>query len=231
MSISKIKKYKLVISIALFVVGFLIVKQIIVVFEARDIVKEDNIMKLSYEIIEKSNSNSELQDELNRLRVKNDSFSFDIKDKSRIKEDLEKKIASYKSANGLETVSGRGIEIRVEGSMVTEEIVDLINGIRNTKPDAMGISGKRVIYRSYFIVNKDGKLELDGKSFDFPFTIQIIGDPDFLKKSLDRSGGILDILKKNSFDKIKFIVESKDNLALPSYEGKIDFQYAKLISY
>ena len=227
----KEKKNWVIISIAVLLAIFLMSKQILVVLKQNSVIKEDNMIKLSYEIIETANSNFELQNELNRLRIKNDSFSFDIKDKTKTKEDLDKKISNYKDINGLNAFSGRGIEIKAEGTMLTEEIVDLINGIRNTKPQAIGINGKRIIYRSYFIVNKDNKLEIDGKTFDFSFSVQIIGDPDVLRKSLDRSGGILDVLKKNSFDKIKFEVENKDNIDLPAYDGSIDFKYAKTVSY
>jgi len=225
------KVYTIIISIAAFLVGIISIKQASAFLRSKDILNEDNIMKLSYEIIETANSNFDLQEELNRLRIKNDSFSFDIKDKNRIKEDLDTKINNYKEANGFNDVSGRGIDIKIEGSMVTEEIVDLINGIRNTKPTAIGVNGQRVIYRSYFIVNKDGKLEIDGNTFDFPVVVSIVGDPDVLRKSLDRSGGILDILKKNSFDKINFTVENKDSISIPAYSGKIDFKYAKTVSY
>ena len=150
----------------------------------------------------------------------------DIRDRAKISEDMERKLQSYRTINGVEPVNGRGIEIEVSGDMVTEEVVDLINGVRNVKPNGIGINNKRVIYRSYFIIN-DNKLEFDGNKMSFPFYVQIIGDPEVLKKSLDRSGGILDVLRRNSFDKIQFRIENKDNIVLPAYEKKIDFRYAK----
>jgi uncharacterized protein YlxW (UPF0749 family) len=229
--IKKIKKSELLILITALVVGILIFKQAAIVFATKDVVQEDNMIKLSYEIIELSDSNFELQGELNRLRAKNDSFSFDIKDKAGIKEGLEKKVNGYRATNGFDSISGRGVEIKIDGSMITEEMVDLINGIRNTKPDAIGVNGKRVIYKTYFIVNSDNKLEIDGKKFDFPVSVQVIGDPDVLRSSLDRSGGILDILKKNSSDKIRFAVENRDNIDLPPYDGSLDLRYAKTLSY
>jgi len=208
--------------------GVLFLKQVLVTQKNKELTTNDNLMKLSYELIENSNSIFDLQDELNSLRTKNDSFSFDIKDKSKMKDDIEKKTLAYRLINGLDAISGRGIEIKAEGSMVTEEIVDLINGIRNTKPQAIGINNKRIIYKSYFIVGGDGKMEFDNKKFDFPIFIQIIGDPDVLRKSLDRSGGILDVLKQNSFGKLNFSIENKDNIGLPPYDGKLDFRYAKI---
>lgn len=211
--------------------GVLFLKQFLVTKKNKELTTDNNLIKLSYELIENSNSIFDLQNELNRLRIKNDSFSFNIKDKSKMKDDIEKKIQNYRLINGLESIAGRGIEIKIEGNMVTEEIVDLINGIRNTKPEAVGINSKRIVYKSYFIVGDDNKLEFDNKKFDFPIYIQVISDPDVLRKSLDRSGGILDVLKKNSFDKIKFSVENKDNIGLPPYDGKLNFRYAKNVNY
>ncbi|MDD5731555.1 MAG: DUF881 domain-containing protein [Patescibacteria group bacterium] len=221
--------YILVVVAAL--LGVLFLKQVLVTNKNKELTTNDNLMKLSYELIESSNSIFDLQNELNSLRTKNDSFSFDIKDKSKMKDDIEKKTQNYRLINGLDSISGRGIEIKVEGSMVTEEMVDLINGIRNTKPEAIGVDSQRVIYKSYFVVGNDGKLEFDNKKLDFPIYIQVVGDPDMLRKSLDRSGGILDVLKKNSFDKIKFSVENKDNITLPAHDGKINFRYAKNTQY
>jgi uncharacterized protein YlxW (UPF0749 family) len=222
------KKY-ILITIAV-LLGALFLKQTLVTKKNKELTTNDNLIKLSYDLIGSSNSIFDLQNELNSLRIKNDSFSFDIKDKTKMKEDIEKKTQNYRLTNGLETISGRGIEIKVEGSMVTEEVVDLINGIRNTNPEAIGINSKRVVYKSYFIINNDGKIEFDNKKSDFPIYIQVVGDPDVLRKSLDRSGGILDVLRKNSFDKIKFYIENKDNIKLPAYEGKMDFRYAKNIN-
>uniref|UniRef100_A0A7C4R3L6 DUF881 domain-containing protein n=1 Tax=candidate division CPR3 bacterium TaxID=2268181 RepID=A0A7C4R3L6_UNCC3 len=188
-------------------------------------------MKLAYEITESANNIFSLQDEFFRLNLKKDSFSFDMKDKEKMKNDIESKINNYRVVNGLDQISGRGIEIKVEGIMVTEEIVDLINGIRNTKPDAIAINNKRIIYRSYFVVDSNGQIDSDGNKSSFPIYIQVVGDPDSLTKSLDRSGGILDILKNNSFEKLKFSVERKDNLVLPPHGGKIDFRYSKAVNY
>lgn len=215
-------------SIIAVLLGILFLKQFSVTRINKELTTNDNLIKLSYDLIGSSNAIFDLQNELNNLRIKNDSFSFDIKDKTKMKDDIEQKTQDYRLTNGLDTISGRGIEIKVEGSIVTEEVVDLINGIRNTKPEAIGINSKRIVYRSYFIINNDAKIEFDNKKFDFPIYVQVIGDPDVLRKSLDRSGGILDVLKQNSFGKLKFSIENKDNIDLPAFDGKMDFRYAKI---
>lgn len=224
-----IKKSSII--IAALVLGFLLVAQVVVVKKNLALTKQDNLMNIAYGIVEISNSIFELQNEYNDLRAKNDSFSFDVKDKTKMKDNIEAKISSYKSINGASAVSGRGVEIKVEGGMLTEEIVDLINGVRNAKPQAIAINGKRVVYSSYFIVGNDGKLEFDGQKSDFPVNIDVVGDPDSLEKSLNRPGGILDVLKNNSFGKLSFSVARKDALTLGAYEGKTDFRYAKNTSY
>lgn len=225
----KIKQTTVFMAICLVALLFLFVKQMEVAKRETGATEQERLIKLSYEIIESSNSIFDLQKELEGLKQKNDSFSFDIKDKTKVKEELENRNSNYRLINGVEPVSGRGIELKVEGDMVTEELIDLVNGIRNTKPRAISINNRRVIYRSYFIV-KDGKLEFDDKKYDFPIYIQVLGDPDVLRKSLDRSGGILDVLKKNSFDKIRFTIENKDNITAPAYDKNIQFRYSKITS-
>jgi len=208
-----------------------LIRQGIVVSKSLEITKQDNLANLAYEVVESANSIFDLQNQYNDLRIKNDNFSFNVKDKTKIKEDMQAKIDDYSSTNGISPVSGRGIEIKAEGVMLTEEIVDLINGIRNTKPAAIAINNKRITYRSYFIVSADGKMEFDNNKVDFPIYIEILGDPDSLTKSLTRTGGILDVLKNNSFGKLSFSVDRKDNLTLAAYEGKIEFRYAKTVGY
>jgi len=210
------------------ILGLVSVKQIYAVSQGRKITAEEKVMRLAYEIIETSNANFDLQNEINRLRVKNDNFSFNIKDRVKMKEDLQQKLKNYRVINGLEEISGEGVEIKVSGDMITEEIVDLINGIRNTKPKAIAINNQRIIFKSYFLV-KEGKLEFDNKTFDLPFFVQVIGDPKVLENSLVRSGGILDIIKQNSFEKVKFEVEVKNKMTLPAYDGKIVFREAKAV--
>lgn len=219
------KIYVLVIIAVL--LGVLFLKQVLVTKQNNQLTTSDNLIKLSYDLIGSSNAIFDLQNELNSLRIKNDSFSFNINDKAKMADDIVKKTQDYRLTNGLDSISGRGVEIKAEGSMVTEEVVDLINGIRNTKPEAIGIDSKRIVYKSYFIIGNDGKIEFDNNKLDFPIYIQVIGDPDVLRKSLDRSGGILDVLKQNSFGKLGFSIENKDNISLPAYDGKMDFHYAK----
>ncbi len=210
--------------------GVLIVKQVRAVKSSNGMTKQENVMALSYEIIENSNKIFDLQDELISLKAENDSFSIDIKDREKAKADLQEKNQNYRLLNGLEKIKGRGVEITVKGDIVTEEMVDLINGIRNSKPQAIAISGKRVLNRSSFIVN--GKqLEFDNNKFNLPFTIQIVGDSGALKESLDRNGGILDILKKNSFGKLDFQVDVKDVIELAPYDKNISFRYAKITNF
>ena len=215
--------------ILVFLLFFISLKQAAVTKKQRETIKDESIIKISYEIIEDSNTIFEMQDRLSQLRAKNESFSSNLQDKNKLIDDINSKISSYKAINGYDEVSGRGIEIKAEGNMITEEVVDLVNGIRNTKPRAISLNDKRVVYNSYFVV-KDGKLEFDGSKIDFPVMIKVIGDPDILRRSLDRPGGILDVLKKNSFDKISFSIENKDNMVMPPFSGGITLKYSKVLS-
>ncbi|MBI2448215.1 DUF881 domain-containing protein [Candidatus Microgenomates bacterium] len=207
---------------------------LLIIFQMRlvaslDTKTDKNSTRLAYEIIEMSSNNLRLQAEVNELTAKNDNFSFDIKDRVKVREDIGQKIKDYSIINGVEPISGRGIELTILNSMVTEEIVDLVNGIRNAKPNALGINGDRVIYNTSFIV-EDGKLKYDILEASFPVSVQILGDPDELSRSIDRLGGVLDILKKNSFGKLDFKLEKKEKIDLPAYGNKINFRFMKTIN-
>ncbi len=220
------KGKKVLIFLVIAVIGFLVVFQAKLVAKEGKAMGKDNAMRMAYEIINIANNNLRLQQELDQIRSRNNSSLFDINNQANIKSDMEQRIKNYKVANGLEPVSGRGVEITVEGSIVTEEMVDLINGSRNIKPKAIGLNSSRIIYSSYFVIDK-GRLEFDNKMTDIPFKVQIIGDPETTKKSLDRAGGILDVLKKNSFGKIKFTITERESISLPAYDKKIGFRIGK----
>jgi len=219
-----------VLFISVVILGIFLIKQLRVSAKEQTVLKESNVMQLAYEIIEISNSNFNLQNEVNRLKQKNDNFSSNINDKAGAKENLENKLEEYEVINGVKESTGSGVEISVEGGVITEELVDLINGIRNTKPKAIGINGKRVIYKSYFVLKDDKTLDFDNKLLNMPLTIQVIGNTEVLESSLSRAGGILDIIKKNSFGKAKFEVKRNEKITIPPYDGKIIFREAKLIS-
>jgi uncharacterized protein YlxW (UPF0749 family) len=228
---TKQKKFiQIIVFIACVAVTFLIVKESQATSRSRALTKEDDLMRLAYEVIQNSESIFDLQNETNRLKTKNDSFSFDIKDKSKIKSEIETKIQNYKITNGSESITGSGLEIKIEGEMVTEEMVDLINGIRNSKSEAIGINGDRIIYRSYFIVKDNKQIEVDNKSYSLPVTIQVVGDAEVLRKSLDRPGGILDILKQNAFGKLNFGIINSASITLPAYSSPILFRIAKTVN-
>lgn len=188
---------------------------------------ENTAMRMSYETIETMRSNTDLVQEIEQLKAKQERYLLSLKDKNKIRQELEDKKSQYEIINGVQKVQGRGVEISVNGALVTEEMTDLINGIRNAKPLAIGINNRRVSYRSYFVVDS-GVLEFDNQKYSFPLTIQVIGDQDALHKSLDRSGGILDVITKNSFGKASFQVETKDSLELPAYDKSLQFYYAKI---
>ncbi|MFA7309037.1 MAG: DUF881 domain-containing protein [Patescibacteria group bacterium] len=221
--------YKVSLLIITGVVGILVVGQVRAIADEYPKKNKDEAIKLSYEVIDLSRSNDELRDELYRLKIKDNKLSFEQQDKTKARQNAQERLLEYKKNTGVDQVAGPGVEVVVKGGLLTEEMVDLINGIRNIKPTAIGINGRRVIYKSYVIVDQD-QLEFDNKKYSFPVTIQVIGNVEDIKKSLERSGGLLDILKKNSFGKADFSLATKDSIILPPTDQKIQFRYAKTIN-
>ena len=223
----KISTRHIALFISLLIIAVFFVKQFEVAAYNKNIANEESFMHLAYEIIEASNSNFNLQNEVNRLEQKNASFSLDMKDRDAVRKDIGDKLVAYRKINGLEVVGGSGVEVIIEGSLLTEEMTDIMNGIRSTKPLGIAINGERVSYRSSFIIDNNA-LEFDNHRISIPFTVQIVGNADMLIKALSRSGGVLDSIEKNSFGKVHISLQEKEEISLPPYETPLPFRFARI---
>jgi len=111
---------------------------------------------------------------------------------------LQKEKEKYEVILGMTQVSGPGVIITIDHMLVTTQLVDFIDALRNSGAEAMAINEKRILTNTPM------------NQFDQQpnFVIKVIGDKDVLYDSLTRPGGILDLISNGK-------VERQDGIALP----------------
>lgn len=111
---------------------------------------------------------------------------------------LEKEREKYKIILGQTEVVGPGVILSVSHMLVTTQIIDLINALRNSGAEAMSINEKRVLTNT----------PMNQFNEQPNFVIKAIGDKDVLYDSLTRPGGILDLITSGQ-------AERQDEIVLP----------------
>ncbi len=111
---------------------------------------------------------------------------------------LEKEREKYKIILGQTEVVGPGVLLSVNHTLVTTQIIDLVNALRNSGAEAMSINEKRVLTNT----------PMNQFNEQPNFVIKAIGDKDVLYDSLTRPGGILDLITNGQ-------AERQDEIVLP----------------
>lgn len=93
---------------------------------------------------------------------------------------------------GTAPVEGPGVVVTVAGtaSLTGQEMVHMLEELRNAGAEAIELSGVRVVTSSWFL-EQDGVLVVDGTTLPTTHEWRVIGDPGTLAGALDIPGGAL----------------------------------------
>jgi uncharacterized protein YlxW (UPF0749 family) len=117
--------------------------------------------------------------------------------------------------NGTKSISGQGVIINVDGALVTPQVVDLVNAIKNIGAEIIEINGKRLVINT----------NLGQFSGQNHCEIKVLGNSALLKSSMERKGGIIEQIQTKD---IGFSVTENNNIEIGTTEA-IRFKYAKII--
>jgi uncharacterized protein YlxW (UPF0749 family) len=125
---------------------------------------------------------------------------------------------------GLAAVVGQGIEMRIDGSLDSIAVNDLVNELRNAGAEAISIDGVRITAGSV-AVQGTAALEIDGRPIGQAFTLLAIGSPDGLLAALERPGGIITLLEQSVAATIEVI--QRDFITIPATARDLAPQVAR----
>lgn len=204
--------------------GILVVTQ----YRAQDVFSRtltaENASSLTTLIAQISDRNSALRDEILALRLRLDSAQGASQSSEVAVRELREQFRQVQVAAALTSVSGPGVEVRVEGTFDERAMSDLVNELRNAGAEAIGVNGQRVGPRSYF-GHSNGNIAIDGRQVASPYVMHAIGSPETISVALTRTGGIIGQFGL-IYARTRFLVNQERILDLPP-AAKVDFLVAK----
>ncbi len=171
-----------------------------------------------------------LQPQLTRMREQLESLSTGPL-ATQIKAEME--LATIFS--GLTELTGRGVEVILKDSNVSQKLTDnpnlyiihdedilkVVNELKAAGAEAIAINGQRLV-ASTEIVCSGPAIRINKKALVPPFVITAIGSPETMEGALKMRGGVAEYLQ---FFGIQFSVKKLEQLTIPAYSGSIKTDY------
>jgi len=149
---------------------------------------------------------------LKELEEKNKKYKDSLNNQQNSYQLIKEEIKNYQKFLGQEELSGRGVEIFINHNMNMIEMIDFVNNLKNIGVKGISLNNKRLVLNSYF--KEEGEnLFLVNYKISPPYLFKVIGDPEALKYSLERGGGILERLGRDF--KLKTEIKTNNYLILP----------------
>lgn len=147
--------------------------------------RQDDLVRLLDEITQRNESLNAEAEELREDRAALLSGS----DASRSAEDY---LQVQRILAGVAPVEGPGVVVTVQGTdaVVAQNMVHMLEELRNAGAEAIELSGVRLVASSYFD-EVDGALMVDGVALGDDHEWRVIGNPETLTGALDIPGGAL----------------------------------------
>lgn len=206
------KRDILIFVIICFLLGILLVRQFYVSVETVKIKKGEEEQLLALETSRLIKANADLRLEIQDLAATAEKYQKSLEDRQGAAEEMKKTLEKYKIIAGVTKVEGEGIEIKIDGDVSREQMVDLINALKNIGVEAISVNSKRLTISSYFESNEEG-LFLNGQKLNKPYIISVIGNAPLIKEAVERKGGIIEQIQEGAKG-LKIDVESKEKIIL-----------------
>lgn len=227
------------IGIACFVLVLIIFMQFKIVYQtdkasietlrAEDLKTELANWKSKYESSEEKYN--EIMETLNKYKQQSSS-------NSKTKKNLEEELENLRLMLGKTDVEGPGIiitlknPVNIETSELDEESAEqrisanelmlIVNYLKDAGAEAISINGKRVVNSTYIAqITTSGYIKMNGERISPPFTIKAIGDSEYLKSSLIGIGYVDKI--KNYGQTIE--IKEEKNIIIDKFTGKLENKY------
>ena len=233
--INKIKKGKITITITIGIICFILT---CVIFMQVKTISQTDISEL--ELMRES----ELKTEITSLKAKYDETLIKIKEtNSKILEYEDAAISGKKASQLLEnelvetenllgknTVTGEGIIIKMENvgtnKINAEDLLELVNLLKNAGAEAISINEERIVYDSYISdINNSNFITIKGQRILAPYTIKAIGNTTYLESAVSQKHyGYIDM---QIAEGKQVTLERVQNVTISEHRRNLEFEYVK----
>jgi uncharacterized protein YlxW (UPF0749 family) len=138
-------------------------------------------------------------------------------------------INQLRIVTGRSEVSGPGIKLVIHGRLRAEDVLDLINELRNAGAEAIAVGNQRVVARSA-VQAYQGQIAVNNTIVESPFVFQAIGHPETLDRALTRKGGLLAYLERDTYPPVTITLTQESRLVLPMYSEEYALQHAQPVA-
>lgn len=229
---SNFDKSKLIVSITIFIMCFIIVYIMCIQFKTVNKIDIAEIETMRENELRDALANwkeryQEVNEELEINRQKINEYQDKIESNEEAGELLEEELEKTKMLLGLTDVKGTGVIITLSNNSETEiistDLLDLINELNSAGAEAISINDQRIVAMTD-IVDIEDFIIINKKRITSPYTIKAIGDLTYLQSALSIKKGYLDNYKTNGYT----ISMTTDNeLVINKYDGEMTLDYVK----
>ena len=143
---------------------------------------------------------------------------------------LEKELKETEDLLGKNKVSGEGIIIKMSNAgsskINSEDLLDLVNLLKNAGAEAISINEQRIVYHSYIVdINNSNYITINGEYVVAPYTIKAIGNTSYLESAIaQKNYGYIDT---QIAEGKQVTLERANNVIIPAYNKSLEFEYVK----
>lgn len=138
----------------------------------------------------------------------------------------QKTLTDLRVLTGATPGFGRGARMSVSdphGELEPYDLLNLVNELRSAGAEAVVIGGHRVDFRTSF-TGAAGAVAVNGVPLRPPYTLDAVGNPDYLASSLVMAGGVAPSLENRPG--VSVVVTKEDVVSVPAFETTPVFRYA-----
>lgn len=143
---------------------------------------------------------------------------------------LQQELKETEELLGKTSVTGEGIIIKLanggEQQVNAEDLLELVNLLKNAGAEAISINEHRIAYDSYIVdINEKKYITIKGEYVTSPYTIKAIGNTTYLESAVSQKNyGYIDT--KISEGK-QISLERATNIKIVAHDKGLDFEYVK----
>ena len=147
---------------------------------------------------------------------------------SQTKQNLEDELANLNLMLGKTDVEGQGVIITLqdndnsEQKISAEELMIIVNYLRDAGEEAISINNQRVINNTYITLINNSFIKVNSQRVTSPYEIKAIGNSEYLKSSLIGNGGYAEKITSLG-QQIK--IEEKKKVNIQKYDEEITTKY------
>lgn len=233
----KIKKEKIIISIIIGIMFFILTMVIFIQFKTishTDINSLETMQEseLRTEITGLKTKYEETLSKLEETNSKIKEYQETINTDKQASEVLQGELINSRNILGKNAVQGEGIivtlkdvEVGKYGKIYAKDLIQLLNELRAAGAEAISINDQRIIPNSYIVDINSTYISVNGERIVSPYVVKAIGDITYLESGLSQKQyGYIDTMKNEGKD---ITLEKSNKILINAYNGNLTFKYAK----